>query len=551
MPDPIELPVWGQLQEHADATATEHLRDLFAADPDRFRRFSRRFEELLLDFSKNRIRQETFDLLLELARQAQVPQGIKALFGGAKLNVSEQRAVLHTALRQRQAQRRTQAQAVMLDGKDVMPIIQQVLEQIRLFAGKVRNQTWLGYTGKPVRTIVNIGIGGSDLGPRLVCQALKPYGDSTLTMHFMSSVDGSHIHPILTSCDPETTLFIVASKTFTTPETMSNANTARDWLLTALGSDTAVARHFVAVSANRRAVEAFGIEDSHLFEFWDWVGGRYSLWSAIGLPIAIYIGFERFIELLRGAQAMDEHFQTAPLQDNLPVLLALMGVWNSNFQGAETHAVLVYDDYLRSLPSYLQQLEMESNGKTVSRDGKPVSWNTAPVIWGGLGNNGQHAYYQLLHQGMRRFSADFLAPVETPDPLGQHHAILMANCLAQSAALMRGKTEQEARAELAAEGLEDEVLERVLPFRVFAGDRPSNTILYRRLTPHTLGSLLALYEHKVFVQGLIWNINSFDQWGVELGKQLAKTLLPEVQGRKPISAHDASTQGLLAFCREG
>ena len=544
MADPIDLPVWQKLQDQADALANQHLRDLFAADPGRFKRFSRRYEEILLDFSKNRIRQDTLDLLLELARQSEVPQGIEALFSGAKLNTSEQRAVLHTALRARKDQE------VLLDDEDVMPSILQVLEQMRLFAGKVRNQTWLGYTGKPVRTIVNIGIGGSDLGPRMVCQALKPYGDSTLHIHFMSSVDGSHIHPILTSCDPETTLFIVASKTFATPETMSNANTARDWLLTALGSDSAVARHFVAVSTNRRAVEAFGIEGSHLFEFWDWVGGRYSLWSAIGLPIAIYVGFERFLELLTGAHAMDEHFRTAPLEDNLPLLLALMGIWNSNFQGAETHAVLVYDDYLRALPSYLQQLEMESNGKSISRDGNPVSWATAPVIWGGLGNNGQHAFYQLLHQGTRRFSADFLAPVETPDPLGQHHALLMANCLAQSAALMQGKTQDEVRAELADNDLDEAELERLLPFRTFPGNRPSNTVLYRQLTPRTLGSLLALYEHKVFVQGLIWNINAFDQWGVELGKQLAKTLLPEVQGRKPIGAHDASTQGLLKFCRE-
>ena len=568
MPVPLDLPAWQQLRDHAQDTAEEHLRDWFKADPDRFQRFSRRFEGLLLDFSKNRIQTQTLDLLLELAQQAQVPENIEAMFRGDPINTSEQRPVLHTALRNRTGPALRPASApasATVDdapdsasdsasederGTDVLVEVNRVLDQIRLFASKVRNQTWQGYTGKPIRTIVNIGIGGSDLGPRLVCQALKPFGDPTLTVHFMSSVDGAHIHPILTACDPETTLFIVASKSFTTPETMANANTARDWLLAALGSDTAVARHFVAVSANQRAVEAFGIESSHMFEFWDWVVGRYSVWSAIGLVIAIYIGFDRFVDLLEGAQAMDDHFRTAPLAENLPVLLALTGIWNSNFQGVESHAVLVYDDYLRALPSYIQQLDMESNGKAISRDGQPVSWATGPVVWGGLGNNAQHAYFQLLHQGMRRFSADFIAPVETPDPLGQHHDLLLANCLAQSAALMQGRTEQEARAELAAQGLSEDEQDALVPYLVFAGNHPSNTILYRELTPRTLGSLLALFEHKVFVQGLIWNINSFDQWGAEAGKQLAKTLLPEVQGRKPVGAYDASTRGLLAYCRE-
>lgn len=544
MPDPVDLPIWHELETQAEVLSGKHIRDFFAADPDRFNHFSRRFGQLLLDFSKNRIQRQTLDLLLELARQAEVPAAIEALFTGAELNTTEQRAALHTALRH------PTIKSLQIDGQDIIPAIHQVLDQMRLFARKVRNQTLLGYTGKPINTIVAIGIGGSDLGPRLVCQALRPYGDLRLKMHFMSSVDGSHVHPILTTCDPETTLFIVSSKTFTTSETMTNASTARDWLLTALGSDTAIARHFVAVTANRRLAEAFGIESSHIFEFWDWVCGRYSVWSAIGLPIAIYIGYERYLELLAGAHAMDKHFRTADLVDNLPVLLALVGVWNRNFQGIDSQAILIYDDYLRALPKYLQQLEMESNGKSITRDGQAVRWDTAPVIWGGLGNNGQHAYYQLLHQGPRLVAADFLAPVETPDPLGRHHAILVANCLAQSAALMQGKTEQQVRAELSEQGLSDDELEQVLPYRVFVGNRPSNTLLYRQLTPHTLGCLLALYEHKVFVQGWIWNINSFDQWGEELGKEIAKALLPEVQGRKPIGEHDSSTQGLLQFCRD-
>ena len=539
-----EAPAWQLLNEHREQLSGCTTRELFAADQGRFARCSRRFEGLLVDFSKHRGTAGTLELLLALARQRGVPEAIDAMFAGARLDHTEDRAVLHVALRN------PVSQALDLDGVDIMPQVARVQEQMRLFADKVRNGAWTGYTGQPIRTVVNIGIGGSDLGPKLVCEALQPYADPMLTMHFMSSVDGTHVQHILGQCDPETTLFIVASKTFTTQETMTNAATARDWVLAALGHEAAVAKHFVAVSTNLRGVQAFGIDPGNMFEFWDWVGGRFSLWSAIGLPIAIYLGHERFHELLAGAHAIDQHFRSTPLPDNLPVLLAMIGVWNGNFLGADSHAVLVYDDYLRSLPAYLQQLDMESNGKSVDRDGKPVDYATGPVVWGGLGNNGQHAFYQLLHQGTRKFSADLLAPVRSLDPLGEHHSILLANCLAQSEALMQGRTEAEARAELAAQGVKGAALERLLPYKVFPGDRPSNTILYRELNPRTLGALLALYEHKVFVQGTIWNINSFDQWGVELGKQLARAILPELQGRQDVGGHDASTSGLIQYCRD-
>lgn len=544
MPKPTALPVWQPLQEQRDRLLDRPLRSLFAADPNRFERFSRRHENLLIDFSKQYIDAETFELLLELARQAEVPTAIEHMFAGERINHTENRPVLHIALRNR-SQR-----PIMVDGRDVMPEVNRVLEQMRLFAEKVRSGAWTGYTGKKIRTVVNIGIGGSDLGPKLVCQALRPYADPMLEMLFMSSVDGAHVQHVLGRCDPETTLFIVASKTFTTQETMANAVTSRDWLLAALGHEAAVAKHFVAVSTNTRGVQAFGIDTGNMFEFWDWVGGRYSLWSAIGLSIMIQLGHERFHELLEGAHALDEHFRTAPLADNLPVILALLGVWNGNFLGAESHAVLVYDDYLRSLPNYLQQLDMESNGKVIDRAGEPVDYPTGPVVWGGVGNNGQHAFYQLLHQGTRRFAADFLAPVLTTDPLGEHHTILLANCLAQSEALMCGRTEDEARAELKTQGWTDTALETLLPYKVFPGNRCSTTLLYRTLTPRTLGMLLALYEHKVFVQGVLWNINSFDQWGVELGKQLSRSILLQLQGRDKFAAHDSSTLGLIRFCRE-
>ncbi len=543
MPNPTLLPAWQSLKDHYARVSETPMRDLFAADPQRFENFSRRFEDILLDFSKNRITRETWDLLMELARQAEVPAWIERMLTGETINHTEHRAVLHAALRNRGNQ------PILVDGQDVMPEVNGVLERIRRFSEQVRNG-WMGYTGKRIRDVVNIGIGGSDLGPKMVCEALAPYGDPNLQMHFVSSVDGSHISHVLARCQPETTLFIVASKTFTTQETMTNATTARDWLLAGLQEEAAIARHFVAVSTNEQGVRAFGIDTANMFGFWDWVGGRYSLWSAIGLPISVYIGMENFTALLTGAHAMDEHFRQTPLEDNLPVILGLLGVWYGDFFAADTHTMLIYDEYLRSLPDYLQQLDMESNGKSVDRQGQLLSYATGPILWGGLGNNGQHAFYQLLHQGTHLVSADFLAPVHSQDPIGDHHNILLANCLAQSEALMMGKTEDQARTELQRQGMAAAELEALLPYKVFQGNRPSNTILYQRLTPRTLGSLIALYEHKVFVQGVIWNINSFDQWGVELGKQLCNAILPELKGEKAVGAHDGSTLGLLAFCQQ-
>jgi len=543
MSSPSQLPAWQALSAHHDAISNVHMRDLFAADPDRFSRFSRQFGDILLDFSKHRITAETFQLLLNLAEQTQVPAWTERLFNGEPVNHTEGRSVLHVALRNRSNQ------PITVDGQDVMPEVNRVLEQMRRFSEQVRSGGWVGYTGKRIRDVVNIGIGGSDLGPKMVCEALAPYGDANLRMHFVSSVDGSHISHVLTQCDPETTLFIIASKTFTTQETMTNAHTARGWLLAALTEEAAIARHFVALSTNAEKVRTFGIDTANMFEFWDWVGGRYSLWSAIGLPIAIYVGMDHFVALLEGAHAMDQHFRTAPLADNLPVIMALLGVWYGNFFHSDTQVMLVYDEYLRSLPAYLQQLDMESNGKSVDRQGVPVGYTTGPVLWGGLGSNGQHAFYQLLHQGTVTVPADFLAPVNSQDPIGEHHAILLANCLAQSEAFMTGKTTAEARAELEATGMDAADVKAVLPYKVFQGNRPSTTILYQRLTPATLGSLIALYEHKVFVQGVIWNINSFDQWGVELGKQLASNILPVLKGEKSQGMHDSSTLSLIDYCR--
>jgi len=540
---PSNLPVWQELQAHHAAIVNLHLRDLFAADPGRFNTFSRRFGDLLVDFSKHRITEETLGLLTELARQAQLPVWIERMFSGEMINHTEQRSVLHVALRNRSNR------SILVKGQDVMPGVNEVLEHMRKFSEQIRRGKWRGHTGKRIRDVVNIGIGGSDLGPKMVCQALESYGDPTLRMHFVSNVDGAHISHVLADCDPESTLFIVASKTFTTQETMTNAHTARAWLVRELSDESAVAKHFVAVSTNAEGVSKFGIDTANMFGFWDWVGGRYSLWSAIGLPIMVYLGMDNFLELQEGAHSMDEHFRTAPLEENLPVILALLGVWYIDFFGADSQVTLVYDDYLRSLPDYLQQLDMESNGKTIDREGQPVQVKTGPILWGGLGNNGQHAFYQLLHQGTHLVPADFLAPAHSPNPVGDHHSILLANCLAQAEALMVGKTEAQARAELEKQGLSGEALEQLLPNKVFPGNRPSTSLFYRRLTPRVLGSLLALYEHKVFTQGVIWNINSFDQWGVELGKQLANAILPELKGDQPVAGHDASTVGLIEFCR--
>ncbi len=532
---------WKALQEHYREIEPMPMRDMFEHDPDRFSRFSRRMNDILLDFSKNRITDRTFALLLDLARQADLGGWIERMFNGEKINITEDRAVLHVALRNRSNR------PIMVDGTDVMPEVNRVLAQMRRFSDAIRSRSWRGHTGEAITDVVNIGIGGSDLGPVMVTEALRPYGMPGLRVHFVSNVDGTHIAETLKGLNPEHTLFIIASKTFTTQETLTNAETAREWLLASAGDPSAVARHFVALSTNAEAVAAFGIDTENMFEFWDWVGGRYSLWSAIGLSIAVFIGMENFEELLRGAHEMDEHFRLTPFEENLPVILGVLGIWYNNFFGAGTHAILPYDQYLHRFPAYFQQGDMESNGKSVRRDGSPADYATGPVIWGEPGTNGQHAFYQLIHQGTRLVPADFLAPVETQNPIGGHHPILLSNFFAQTEALMRGKSREEARAELEGSGIREERLEQLLPHKVFSGDRPTNSILFRKLTPATLGSLIAMYEHKIFVQGIIWDINSFDQWGVELGKQLAKAILPELEGDTPVASHDSSTNGLINY----
>jgi glucose-6-phosphate isomerase len=539
MTSPAEYPAWQALGAHYEAIAPLHMRDLFEGDPERFRRFSLRFDDILLDYSKNRITEETVGLLLDLAEQARLKSWIERMFTGEKINSTEHRAVLHTALRNRSNR------PVLVDGRDVMPEINGVLSHMREFTEAVRGGAWKGYTGQAITDIVNIGIGGSDLGPVMVTEALKPYGKPDLRAHFVSNVDGTHIVETLKALSPETTLFIIASKTFTTQETLTNAHTAKAWFMERAHDEAAVAKHFVALSTNAEAVSRFGIDTANMFEFWDWVGGRYSLWSAIGLSIAVYTGMDNFEQLLEGAHLMDEHFRAAPLRENMPVILALLGIWYNNFFGAESHAILPYDQYLHRFPAYFQQGDMESNGKSINRDGDRVGCSTGPIIWGEPGTNGQHAFYQLIHQGTKLIPCDFLAPVETQNPVGQHHSILLSNFFAQTEALMKGKTEGEVRAELEAAGLSGEELERLLPHKVFAGNRPTNSIMFQRLTPRTLGSLIALYEHKIFVQGIIWRVNSFDQWGVELGKQLAKAILPELEQEGLVTTHDASTNGLI------
>ena len=530
---------WGALIRHRGEMDGVHMRDLFAKDPKRFEAFSLKLDDLLVDFSKNIITAETLKLLRELARQADVEGWRDRMFSGEKINSTEGRAVLHVALRNRSNR------PVTVEGQDVMPQVNRVLEQMRGFCQQIQNGAWTGFSGKRITDVVNIGIGGSDLGPVMVTEALRPYFVPGLRVHFVSNVDGTHIAEALKRCDPQATLFIVASKTFTTQETLTNANTAREWLLKAAVSKEAVAKHFVALSTNTKEVQKFGIDPKNMFEFWDWVGGRYSLWSAIGLPIAVAVGFDNFVELLAGAHAMDEHFRTAPLEQNLPVTLALLGVWYNNFFDAHTHALLPYDQYMHRFPAYFQQGDMESNGKRVTRDGEPVDVSTGPVIWGEPGTNGQHAFYQLIHQGTKLIPCDFLAPVESQNPIGEHHAILMSNFFAQTEALMKGKTSEEAREELHKEGLAGSKLEALLPHKAFPGNRPTNSILIQKLTPRTLGMLIAMYEHKIFVQGIVWNINSYDQWGVELGKQLAKAILPELNTPGPITTHDSSTRGLI------
>ncbi len=539
-----QSPAWQALARHRDRMAATPMRALFEADTGRFEAFSIAACDILLDYSKNRISAETIELLVALARSVDLEGKIGEMFAGRPINRTEHRAVLHTALRNRSGA------PVAVDGKDVMPAVRAVLERVRTFSAAVRSGAWKGHSGECITDVVNIGIGGSDLGPLMVCEALAPYRHPELRLHFVSNVDGTHIAETLRRLRPETTLFIVASKSFTTQETLTNATTARRWFLELVADEAAIARHFVAVSTNGPEVAAFGIDTANMFEFWDWVGGRFSLWSAIGLPIAVAVGMERFEELLAGAHAMDRHFREAPLAANMPVILGLLGVWNVNFLGAASQVVAPYDQYLHRLPAYLQQLEMESNGKSVTADGQVVDWATGPVVWGEPGTNGQHAFFQLLHQGTQAIPADFIVPVESHNPVGDHHGLLLANCLAQTEALMRGKTPDEARAELSAQGLSGEALEALLPHKVFPGNRPSNTLLLPKITPLTLGALIALYEHKVFVQGVVWGINSFDQWGVELGKQLAKTIHAELGAPGPARGHDASTNGLINHIKQ-
>ena len=535
---------WAALDAHRAALAPTHMRDLFAADPKRFERFSLRLNGLLLDFSKNRIDRETLSLLVALARRADVGGWIRRMFAGERINATEDRAVFHVALRHRGEGPMTTG------GADVLPAVRAVLDRMRNFSEDLRAGRWPGHSGKAIGAVVNIGIGGSDLGPAMVTRALAPYGQPDLQMHFVSNVDAADIAPLLARLDPETTLFIVASKTFTTQETMTNARTARRWLVERLGDEAAVARHFVAVSTNAQAVSDFGIDPANMFRFWDWVGGRYSLWSAIGLPIAISVGMDRFEALLHGAHTMDEHFRKAPLEENLPVVLALIGIWNSNFFGAESLAVVPYSQLLARLPAYLQQLEMESNGKRALRDGGFAEAGTCPVIWGEPGTNGQHAFFQMMHQGTRLIPTDFIALAESGYPVDEHQATLTANCFAQSAALMKGKGETQARAELITAGMDEDRAALLAPHKTYPGNQPSNTILLERLDPERLGMLIALYEHKVFVQGVLWGIYSFDQWGVELGKALAGGLLPAVAGDEaPPPESDASTLGLLEAYR--
>jgi len=542
-------PTWKLLENHQrDEVSKLNLRDLFAKDPTRFDKFHLQFEDILLDYSKNLITNQTMELLLSLCQEANLKQAIHNMFQGEKINITEKRAVLHIALRN------MAFNPIMVDGEDVMLQVKQVLKQMREFTNQVREGHWKGYDGSPIRLIVNIGIGGSDLGPLMVCNALKPYSNRTIEVEFVSNIDGTHIAEVLRKADPATTLFLVASKTFTTQETVTNAITAKNWLLQKLpkgvNQKEAVAKHFAALSTNKEKVTEFGILEENMFPFWDWVGGRYSLWSSIGLSIAIYIGMDNFEQLLQGAHAMDNHFRDTPFDKNLPVIMAVLGLWYNDFWGAQTHAILPYDQYMLRFAAYFQQGDMESNGKSVGRDGNIVPYNTGPIIWGEPGTNGQHAFYQLIHQGTRLIPCDFLAPIETHNPIGNHHDILLSNFFAQPEALMKGKTASEVRQDLEKEGLKGEDLKKLLPHKVFPGNRPTNSILFQKLTPKTLGSLIALYEHKVFVQGVIWNINSFDQWGVELGKVLAKAVLSELSGDTPVTSHDSSTNGLINYFKK-
>jgi glucose-6-phosphate isomerase len=518
------------------------MREQFALDSGRFERFSVKSGDLLLDYSKNRITQETVDKLINLARAVDISGWTERMFTGESINHTEGRAVLHTALRNRSNT------PVMVDGEDVMPKVNAVLTKMKKFCEQVHSGNWVGFTGKTITDIVNIGIGGSDLGPAMICDALEPYGKEGMSAHFVSNVDGTDLSTTLEKLDPETTLFVIASKTFTTQETITNAESARAWFLK-VAKQSDVAKHFVAVSTNAEAVSAFGIDTVNMFEFWDWVGGRYSLWSAIGLPIALYVGMDNFERLLDGGHEMDNHFRNQPLEENIPVIMGMLGIWYTNFFNSRTQAIVPYDHSLARFPSHMQQLDMESNGKFINRAGARISYKTGPVIWGTPGTNGQHAYFQLIHQGTQLIPVDFVLPVNSHYPEVDHQSILLANGLAQAEALMKGKTAEEVRAELVNEGFEGKELEDLLPHKVFPGNRPSNILLFPKLTPEMLGQLVALYEHKVFVQGVVWNINSFDQWGVELGKQLAKAILPDLINKGDIAPHDSSTTNMIELIR--
>lgn len=530
---------YSQLGKHYTQLEKQHLRDLFAKDANRFNDFSLRFEDILLDYSKNRITAETKSLLIALAEECGLKSAIEAMFQGEAINETENRAVLHTALRN------PNTSGITLDGHDILPDIHQVLKQMESFSAQVISGAWKGYTGKAIRHIVNIGIGGSDLGPVMVTEALKAYQHNHISVHFVSNVDGTHLVETLKKADPETTLFMVASKTFTTQETMANAFSARQWLLENGAKTADVAKHFVAISTNEKGVREFGIDTQNMFTFWDWVGGRYSLWSAIGLSICCTIGFKNFRELLDGAHAMDQHFRESEFDQNMPVILALLGIWYNNFFGAESQAILPYDQYMHRFAAYFQQGDMESNGKQVDRNGDAINYQTGPIIWGEPGTNGQHAFYQLIHQGTKLIPCDFIAPAQSHNPIGNHHQLLLSNFFAQTEALMNGKTEAEVIAELKAAGKSEAEIKKLAPFKVFSGNRPSNSFLVKKITPRVLGSLLAMYEHKIFVQGIIWNVFSFDQWGVELGKQLANQILPELESDASVNNHDTSTNGLI------
>ncbi|MBD0403105.1 glucose-6-phosphate isomerase [Flammeovirga sp. EKP202] len=541
--NPTSTAAWKALEAHYAEMKDVHMNDLFSADADRAEKFSLTFEDIFVDFSKNIIDEKTFSLLLDLAKETGVAEGIQSMFAGEHINQTEDRAVYHVALR-------NQSNAPMsVDGEDVMTEVNHVKRQMKEFTDKVVSGNWKGYTGKAITDVVNIGIGGSDLGPYMVTEALKPY-KTNIDIHFVSNVDGTHISETLKGLNPETTLFIIASKTFTTQETMTNANSARDWFLEAAKSENHIMMHFVALSTNEEKVREFGIAPENMFRFWDWVGGRYSLWSAIGLSIACSIGYDNFEELLEGAHAMDNHFKSAEFGENLPVILAVLGIWYNNFFGAESHALLPYDQYMHRFAAYFQQGDMESNGKYVDRAGNPVDYQTGPIIWGEPGTNGQHAFYQLIHQGTKLIPADFIAPAVSQNPIGDHHPKLLSNFFAQTEALMTGKSEETVVAEFKAAGKSDEEIDKLKTFKVFEGNRPTNSILFKKLTPFTLGAMIAMYEHKIFVQGVMWNIFSFDQWGVELGKQLANKILPELQNDDKVASHDSSTNQLINKYKE-